>query len=99
MIFDLIATAAPSTPAVLQSVSVLASIGVALLTIGGVLVSILFFVFKVHTSTIANTKAIEGLRLKTVAYEVEHQRLTLLLVGKGVITGNEAASMSSGSPS
>lgn len=58
-----------------QNLSVVASIAVSMLTIGGVLVSILFFIFKVHTATITNAKSIENAKVEQRKLDLEIEKI------------------------
>lgn len=112
MIADLIATTAATatTTSLLQNVSVLASITVALLTIGGMVLSLILFVYKVHISSLANAKQIaemkieyaqefEKLRITDQSQGIEFRRLELALVSAGVITPSSMAVIKPGEPS
>ena len=108
MIAD-VAVATASTPALLENVSVVASIAVAMLTICSAIFGLVLFVYKVHVNGINNAKDIASINLKLreieteakiklEALNVEHQRIELALVAYGVPLHPSTAPKQGGNP-
>ena len=97
MIADLIATAA--TPSALENASVVASIAVSLLTVGSILIGLLFFIFKVHTNQLQHSKEMERMKsehskdmelmkAEAAKTKLDLRRIELVLVSKRIIVPN-----------
>lgn len=108
MIADVV-MATSTTPALLENVSVVASIAVAMLTISSAIFGLVLFVYKVHVNGINNAKDIASLNLKLREIEteakiklealaIEHQRIELALVAYGVPLHPASAPKQGGTP-